>query len=402
MAAYEYTAIDGSGKKAKGIITADSPRAARKELRIKDLMPTDIQPLSEKRASGTKTRKSISDKDRSLLTRQLAVLLQSGMTVEQALGAAAQDASNPSISAILHKVRADVTEGARFADALGNAPRAFPPLYKAVVASGEMSGRQGDVLERLATYLENTWRLKQKVRSALIYPALLASLALGMVVLLMWFVVPKLIEQFDTFDAQLPWITRAVIGVSNGLRSYGWLILPAILIIGFLGHKMLTTPAASALKDRQILKLPIIGNLARTVSAARFCRIFATLSASGATVLECLQASRGAMTNSIFRDATDQISEHVQEGGSLAVAVKKTGVFPTMMVHMVASGEAGRDIPGMMGRAADFLEDEFETATSTALSLMEPLIILFLGLLVGVIVLSIMLPIIQLNTMAMR
>lgn len=402
MAAYEYTAIDGTGKKSKGVITADSPRAARKELRIKDLMPTDIQPLSEKRARGTKTRKSISDKERSLLTRQLAVLLQSGMTVEQALGAAAQDASNPSVAAILHKVRADVTEGARFADALGNAPNAFPPLYKAVVASGELSGRQGDVLERLATYLENTWRLKQKVRAALIYPALLASMAIGMVILLMWFVVPKLVEQFETFDAKLPWITRAVIGVSDGLRAYGWIIIPAFFLLGLLGRKLLSSPATASFKDRTILKLPIIGNLARTVSAARFARIFATLSASGATVIECLSASRGAMTNSLFRDATDQISERIKEGGSLGAAVKETGVFPSMMVHMVASGEAGRDISGMMGRAADFLEDEFETATSTALSLMEPLIILFLGLLVGIIVLSIMLPIIQLNTMAMR
>lgn len=402
MAAFEYIALSAGGKKEKGVISADSARAARKELRMRSLMPVEVHALSEKQSAGRTSRKTITEKQRTLLTRQLAVLLQSGMTVEQALQAAAQDDNDPRVSAVLHKIRADVTEGATFAEALAKNPKAFPTLYRAVAASGEMSGRQGEVLERLAVYLENTWRLKQKVRSALIYPALLASLAIGMVILLMWFIVPKLVEQFESFDAELPPITRFVIAVSEGLRSHGLIILLVFVVAGFAFTRLLKTPALKSSLDRLSLKMPVTGKLTRTVSAARFARIFATLSASGGTVLESLDAARSAMTNSVFRSAADEISEKVQEGGSFAAALKNTRAFPPMMVHMVASGEAGRDISGMMTRAADFLEDEFENATSTALSLMEPLIIMALGLMVGIIVLSIMLPIIQLNTMAMQ
>ncbi|MBU2085530.1 MAG: type II secretion system F family protein, partial [Alphaproteobacteria bacterium] len=194
MAAFEYVAVDTGGKRMRGVISADSPRAARKELRLRELMPVEVSPLSAKTARGGKGASGrISEKDRALLARQLAVLLQSGLTVEQALTAVAADAK-PETVAILHRVRNEVTEGSRFADALATAPRAFPPLFKSVVAAGEMSGRQGEVMERLAIYLENTWRLRQKVQSALIYPALLATLAIGMVIALMIIVVPRLVE----------------------------------------------------------------------------------------------------------------------------------------------------------------------------------------------------------------
>ena len=265
-----------------------------------------------------------------------------------------------------------------------------------------MSGRQGEVMERLAIYLENTWRLRQKVQSALIYPALLATLAIGMVIALMIIVVPRLVEQFAMFDAKLPWLTQQVIMVSNLLRNWGWLIAIGVVVGVIALNRFLRAPGVRESMDRFILRLPVIGNLARTVSAARFARIFATLSSSGATVLESLQAARGAMANSVFRKAADEIAVKVSEGGSFAAALKNTHAFPPMMVHMVASGEAGRDVPGMMTRAAEFLEEEFENATSTALSLMEPIIIVVLGGLVGTIVLSIMLPIIQLNTLALQ
>jgi len=402
MAAFEYVAVDNGGKRMRGVISADSPRAARKELRMRELMPVEVLPLHAKTARGKKGAGGrISEKDRALLARQLAVLLQSGLTVEQALTAAAGDAK-PETVAILHRVRNEVTEGSRFADALATAPRAFPPLFKSVVAAGEMSGRQGEVMERLAVYLENTWRLRQKVQSALIYPALLATLAIGMVVALMILVVPRLVEQFDMFDADLPWLTQQVIGLSGLLRNWGWLIAIGIVVSVILLARLIRTPSVRETLDRFVLRLPIVGNLTRTVSAARFARIFATLSSSGATVLESLQAARGAMSNSVFRKATDEIAVRVSEGGSFAAALKGTRAFPPMMVHMVASGEAGRDVPGMMTRAAEFLEEEFENATSTALSLMEPIIIVVLGGLVGAIVLSIMLPIIQLNTLALK
>lgn len=403
MAAFEYVALDVNGKKSKGIIAADSARAARRALRMRELVPVDVMPVSGKAGSAGKLfGGKLSEKDRTLLARQLAVLLQSGLTVEQALTAASSDETKPETVAILQRVRSEVTEGATFANALACAPKAFPPLFRSVVASGELSGRQGEVMERLAVYLENTWRLRQKVRSALIYPALLSVMALGMVAMLMIGVVPRLVEQFDMFEADLPWLTTQVIGLSNLLRNWGWLILVAMVSGVWFLSRAARTPAIKRRLDRLVLGLPLIGNMTRTVSAARFARIFATLSSSGATVLESIQAARGSMSNAVFQDAADQIAEKVREGGSFAIALKSTGAFPAMMVHMVASGEAGRDIPGMMTRSADFLESEFESATSTTLSLMEPLIIVVLGGLVALIVLSIMLPILQLNTMALQ
>lgn len=403
MAAFEYVALDAAGKKSKGVIAADSARGARRALRMRELVPVDISPLSGKAGElGKVTTGKLSEKDRTLLTRQLAVLLQSGLTVEQALTAASGDETKPDTIAIIQRVRSEVTEGATFANALAAAPKAFPPLFRSVVASGELSGRQGEVMERLAVYLENTWRLRQKVRSALIYPALLSIMALGMVAMLMIGVVPRLVEQFDMFEADLPWLTEQVIGLSNLLRNWGWLILIVILAGGWAISRAARAPAVKRRLDHLALRLPIVGSMLRTVSAARFARIFSTLSSSGATVLESLQAARGSMSNAVFQDAADSIAVKVREGGSFAVALKSTGAFPTMMVHMVASGEAGRDIPGMMTRSADFLESEFENATSTALSLMEPLIIVVLGGLVALIVLSIMLPILQLNTMALQ
>ena len=301
----------------------------------------------------------------------------------------------------MHTVRADVVEGARLSDAMALAPDAFPPLVRAVTSAGEMSGKLGDIMERLATYLERSYQLRQKVRAALIYPALLSVMALGMVVALMVIVVPRLVEQFDLFDAKLPLLTRVVIALSNGVREYGLIILLLLAALSFLGARLLRQPAMRRSLDRAVLKLPLIGQQTRTVAAARFARVFATLSASGATALESLEGAKGAANNTVFADAADFIAERVREGGSFSAALSATGAFPPMMVHMVTSGEAGRDVPGMMNRAADFLDTEFETGSAALLAVAEPLIIVLMGGIVGLIVLSIMLPILQLNTLAM-
>ena len=400
MPAFEYVAVDGHGRRQKGIISADSPRSARRELRLRDLMALDVNPVSETAAKASRVRGGISEKQRVLLVRQLSVLLQSGLPVEQALAAAAEDASTPQSQRVLHAIKAEVTEGARLADAMSIAPKAFPPLVRSVVSAGEMSGRLGDVTERLATYLERSHQLRQKVQAALIYPAVLGVMAVGMIIAMMLFVVPRLVEQFDLFDADIPLITRIVIGMSETLKAHG-ILIGLVLAIGiFLIVRAARLPVVRRAVDHYSLRMPIIGPLNRTVCAGRFARVFATLSGSGATVLEALAGAKGASGNLVFSNAADQIAERVREGGSFAGALKATGVFPPMMVHMVSSGEAGRDIPGMMTRAADFLDSEFETGSSTLLSLLEPLIIVVLGGIVGLIVLSVMLPILQLNTLA--
>jgi general secretion pathway protein F len=401
MAAFEYVALDNDGKRRSGVISADSARSARKELRLRELMVLNVNPVAEKQAKSVIRRGRISEKQRVLLVRQMSVLLKSGLAVEQALGACAGNENPVAVQKAVHTVRADVVEGARLSDAMALAPDAFPPLVRAVTSAGEMSGKLGDIMESLATYLERTYQLRQKVRAALIYPALLSVMALGMVVALMVVVVPRLVEQFDLFDAKLPLLTRIVIGLSNGVREYGLFILLLLAALSFLGTRLLRQPAMRRSLDRAVLKLPLIGQQTRTVAAARFARVFATLSASGATALESLEGAKGAANNTVFADAADFIAERVREGGSFSAALSATGAFPPMMVHMVTSGEAGRDVPGMMNRAADFLDTEFETGSAALLAVAEPLIIVLMGGIVGLIVLSIMLPILQLNTLAM-
>ena len=400
MAAFEYVALDMDGKRRSGVISADSARSARKELRLRDLMVLNVSPVSEKQTKVQVLHNRIGEKQRVLLIRQLSVLLKSGLAVEQALAACAGNENTVNVQKAVHTVRADVVEGARLSDAMRLAPDAFPSLVRSVTAAGEMSGQLGDIMERLATYLERTYQLRQKVRAALIYPALLSIMALGMVTALMVVVVPRLVEQFDLFDAKLPMITRIVIALSNGVREYGLFILLALGLAVFFGVRLLRQPAVQRQLDGFVLRLPLIGPMVRTVSAARFARVFATLSASGATALEALEGAKGAAGNAIVADAADFIGERVREGGSFSAALSATGVFPPMMVHMVTSGEAGRDLPGMMNRAADFLDTEFETGSAAMLSIAEPLIIVLLGGVVGLIVLSIMLPILQLNTLA--
>ncbi|MFN3312255.1 MAG: type II secretion system F family protein [Hyphomonas sp.] len=401
VAAFEYKALTPEGRRTSGVISADTARAARRELRARKLTPVSLTETRGEKA-GSFGGGKLREKDRTVLTRQLSVLLLSGMTVEQALTAAAGDGGNAALRSLLFGVRARVMEGTSLADAMRASPRAFPPLYRSVVAAGEASGRIGAVLDQLASHLERSYRLKTLIRSAMIYPAILGITAILMVSALMVWVVPKLVEQFVLLGAsELPPLTQAVIALSEFFRSWGIVVLILCAVAGLILNRALKAEHIRRRWDGLVLRLPYIGDLNRKIAAARFARIHATLSASGATIIESLAGARNAMGNLVFRDAASHIMETVQRGGSLSGAMKATGVFPPLMTHMVASGEIARDVPAMMNRAADFLESEFETSTNVALSLLEPLIIILLGGIVGTIVLSIMLPIMQLNTIAL-
>jgi len=402
MAAYSYKALTADGERTSGVISADNPRAARRELRARQLMPVEVAEAGTAKAGSKRLRGRLSHKQRTLFTRQMAVLLQSGMTVEQALTAAAADGSAASVRALILGVRSQVMEGVPLADSLRAAPLAFPPLYRSVVAAGESAGRLPAVLDQLATNLERTYKMASQARAALVYPAVLGAMALLMVAALMVFVVPKLVDQFAMLGtSELPLLTRLVIGASDLARSWGWLIAGALVAASALFARLLAAPAFRKRWDALILGVPFVGPMIRTLCAAQFARVHATLAGSGATVIEALAAARGAMGNTVFRDAATSIIEQVQQGAPLSASMRKTGVFPPILTHMVQSGEAARDVPAMMNRGADFLESEFEATTRTLLSLLEPAIIIILGGIVGTIVLSIMLPIMQLNTLAL-
>jgi general secretion pathway protein F len=400
MAVYDYVAIGADGKRATGVITADSARSARKELRLRQLSPLDVKETRQKSNAKAAGRGSLSGSDLVLTTRQLAMLIKSGAPVEEALGAIASEAEKPSTRRTLMSVRGSVQEGFSFSEALSQSAKAFPPYYRAVVSAGQSSGRLGDVMERLATHLEKSRKLKNKMLSALIYPIVLACVAMLVVILLLIFVVPAVIEQFETLGQELPPLTNAVIAVSEFMRGWGLIIIPAIGLGIWMLRGAFQTPAVKMRWDRIVLRLPLLGKVIRSANAAQFARTFATLSSSGATVPDALVAAKGSVGNEVFRKAAVTVRRQVEEGQTLNRAMRQTGVFPPMLVHMVASGERGGDLPAMIDRAADYMEEELDSNATIALGLLEPLLIVLLAGVVALIVLAIMLPILQLNTMA--
>lgn len=401
MAAFEYVALGADGKKTTGIVNADSVRAASKELRLRQLMPIEILETDERKADGSRQikRASLKHSEQVLITRQLAMLIGSGSPVEQAIAAVASQSERPSTRRLMSGIRNLVAEGYRFSDALPKKGGAFPPLYRSIVASGETSGDLGAVLERLAVYLEKAQAVRRKIQSALIYPTVLSVVAIGVIILLMSVVVPRVIEQFNTLDADLPALTSFVIGASNFLRAWG-LYLGLFTVAAIIGFRQsLNSRTWKKQVDGAVLKIPVIGKLVRTVNAARFARTFSTLLGSGATVLESMNAAKSSLNNLVFVDAVSEMISAVSEGGSISASMRKTETFPAMLTHLAASGEMGGNLGLLMEKGADYLEDEFDGATTLALGLLEPLIILFMGGVVAVIVLSIMLPILQLNSL---
>lgn len=400
MAAFEYQALDAAGRTRKGVITADSPKAARRELRKQALTPVKVSPTRTK-AAGESSGRKLRSKELVLITRQLAMLIGSGAPVEQAIASVTSTAEQTRVRAILASVRANVVEGKSLSDALRGEAASFPRLYSAIVAAGEGAGALDAVLERLANYLEASAKMRSKIISAMIYPLILAIVAFSVIVALLIFVVPRVVEQFDTMGQKLPFLTSAMVSISAFLQSYGLYLLGASALLVFAANRALKSRAVKRRVDEFMLGSPLIGRIVRDVTAARFARTFATLANSGAPVLDCLSAARETTLNLVMRDAVDEMRDAVREGGSLNKAMAKTGVFPPLVVHMAASGEDSGRLGHMFDKGAEYLESEFEATSSVALGLLEPLITVVMGGLVLLIILAIMLPILQLNTAAL-
>ncbi len=400
MAAFEYQAIDGDGRTRKGVISADSQKAARRELRRQALVPVKLSPTREAsgKASRAASRRKLKPAELVLLTRQLAMLIASGTPVEQAVAAVGGSAESAASKSVMASVRAGVVEGRSLSDAMRGEQKSFPSLFRSVVAAGEEAGALGAVLERLAVHLEKSQAMRRKTIGALIYPAILAIVALAVIIALLIFVVPRVVEQFDTMNQSLPPLTTAMIGLSDFLQNWGLVLAGLLVVAGLVFQRLNQQPAVRRRVDRAVLGLPVIGKVLRSVGAARFARTFATLSASGAPVLDSLKAARETTPNLVLRDAVDQVIVAVHEGGSLSGAMARSGAFPPLVVHMAASGEASGDLATMFNKGADYLEDDFESTTAMALGVLEPMITVVMGGLVMLIILAIMLPILQLNT----
>lgn len=406
MPTFDYVALDIAGRKNRGVISAESARAARKQVQSRQLTLLELQESSarERRAargaSAGHSTARMNGRERVVITRQLAMLIKASTPIDDALALVAEQAERAALRRGLLAIRNEVSEGARLSEALGRVPGLFDPLYRALVAAGEGSGRLGEVMERLAEHLEKSREMARKVQAALIYPILLLLVASTVVTLLLVFVVPRIVEQFDTLGRELPPITQIVLAVSGFLQGYGWLIL-LVLLAGagafIVGRRM---PGIRLGIDGFLLGLPLLGSALRSIDAARFCRTFSTLIGAGTPAYEAMRASSHIIANEATKARLKRAARLVEEGSSVGQALRKTTTFPPMVVHMAAAGERAGELHTMLSRSADYLEGDFEARNQTLLSLLEPAIIIIMGAVVAVIVLSIMLPLLQLNTMA--
>lgn len=397
MPAFAYHALDNDGRTRKGVLQADTARAARASLRERGLNALDVSPVSDAAAAGEGDR-GLSAAQLALLTRQLSALIGSGLPIDEALGALAEG-SEGRLRSRLVSLRSRVMEGVTLANAMAESPNTFPVLYRATIAAGEASGRLDTVLARLADYTESREALRSKVILALAYPILLTCVALLVVAGLMVWVVPQVIGVFEQAQQALPWATRVLIAVSDAVEHFGlWLLLPPALLVS-AGIAVARTPALRMGWQRAVLKAPVIGRLVRAAETARFSRTLALLVSSAVPLLEALNIASQVVGNAVLREALGKASLRVREGQGLARALEETGQFPPVALRLVASGEKSGRLDTMLFDAAAQQERELDTALGVATTVLGPGVILLVGGLVLFIVLAILLPIFSLNTL---
>jgi general secretion pathway protein F len=405
MPDYDYLAIDTAGRERRGSVKAESIDDARARLDARKLFVVRMDAGSGAARGKTKARalfslggKRLSPKELTLFTRQLSTLIQVS-PLEESLRTIGRQSESEHVRAIVGSVHGGVVEGRRLADALGMEPKSFPPLYRAMISAGESSGSLPTIMERLAALLERQAVIRSKVLTAIAYPSVLAVFAVFVVAALMIFVVPKVVEQFDTVGQTLPLLTRIVMGLSAFLAGWWWALLILFALAGVGFWRALKVEKIRYRFDAALLRLPVIGRLIRDLHAARMARTLSTMVASRLPLMEGLALTVGTIHNRALARASDEIVEAIRGGGSLSAALRRANVFPPLLVYLAASGEAAGRLDTMLERAADYLEREFDAFTSTALAMLEPIIIILMGGVVAVIILSILLPILQLQSL---
>lgn len=399
MGAFEYTALDASGREKSGVLEGDAARQIRQQLREQGLTPLSVEQVQQREDRSRKSvfKRKISSGELALITRQWATMVRSGLPVEESLRTVALQAEKPRQKSMMMAVRSRIMEGHTFASALGNFPHIFSELYRSTVEAGEHSGHLDVVLERLADYTESRQHTSQKMTQALVYPVLLTIVAIGVVTGLLAFVVPKIVQVFDNIGQELPFLTVWLIRTSDFLVNNGLLLLILIVCLFFGFGYLMRYEAFRFRFHRWLLRLPLAGRMVRGLNASRFARTFSIVTASGVPVLEGLRISSQVVTNLPMRKAVDEAAAKVREGATIHKALDSSGYFPPMTIHLIASGEASGNIEEMLGRAADSQEREMEALTASLLGIFEPVLILVMGAVVLVIVLAILLPIFDMN-----
>jgi general secretion pathway protein F len=403
MPAFRFEAIDHAGKTQKGVLDADSARAARTHLRTQGLTPLVVE------AAGTRTRgdrsqrlslgRRLSQREQAILTRQLASLLIAGLPLGEVLSVLTEQSERDYIRELMAAIRAEVLGGHSFANALAQHPRDFPEIYRALVAAGEHTGKLGLVLSRLADYIEQRNALKQKIILAFTYPAIVTLIAFGIVTFLLSYVVPQVVNVFASTKQSLPFLTVMMMALSGFVRNWWWAVLIGVVLVSWMIRSLLARPGPRMAFDRWLLTAPLLGKLVRGYNTVRFASTLAILTAAGVPILRALQAAGETLSNTAMRENVDDAIVRVREGTSLSRALGNTKTFPPVLVHLIRSGEATGDVTTMLDRASEGESNELERRTMFLTSLLEPLLILAMGGVVLVIVLAVMLPIIELNNL---
>ncbi|MGE5524066.1 MAG: type II secretion system inner membrane protein GspF [Rhodospirillaceae bacterium] len=398
MAAFSYRALDTTGREVRGVLEAETGRLARGKLREQQLAPVEIVPVNQRRDNGLRVgRRGIRASTLNLMTRQWATLLAAGLTVEQSLTALIEQTEDERARDVMAGVRADVLGGHSLHMALAAYGDVFPPIYRALVNAGEKSGELSLLLVRLADYLEKSQSSRQKVLQAMLYPAIVVCVAGLVSAGLVGYVVPQIVGVFRNSNQALPFLTQLLIFVSDVLRE-GWPWLLALVIAAVaLARRALRVEAVRLRWHARLLKLPVAGRFLRTLDSARFASTMAILVGSGVPLLTALEAGKEVISNVVLRRSVGRAMELVREGRPLNRALASERLFPPLLIHLIASGEASGTLPGMLSRAADLQQAEFDQRAAFALSLFEPLLILAMGVMVLTIVLAILMPIIQVN-----
>ncbi|HEY0064889.1 MAG TPA: type II secretion system inner membrane protein GspF [Telluria sp.] len=402
MPAFRYEAVDAAGATQKGVVNADSAKSARSDLRLQGLTPLNVEAIAAQvDEKGVVTRRGFGERlsqiELALFTRQLASLLEAGLPLEQAFTALLEQAERPYVRDLIGSIRSEVMGGAPFSAALSRYPRDFADIFRALVASGEQIGQLERVLSRLADYIERRNALVAKVRLAFIYPAIVTVLAFAIVIFLLAYVVPQIVSVFTSTKQKLPLLTVIMLAVSDFVRSWGLLTLAAAVAAGYTWLKALRNPVIKRRWHTWLLTAPLFGKFERSFNTARFASTLAITIGSGVPMLRALDTSRDTLSNVAMKELVEEASASVREGVSLARALSAQKHFPPMLIHMIRAGEITGELPAMLERAANSQQQDLERRALTLAGLLEPALIVGMGVVVLLIVLAVLMPIIEIN-----
>lgn len=397
---YQYTAKDRQGQTVAGSMTANSDAEVAEALHKRELVVISIEQAKDKAVKKTQGKYSSSNiklDDLVVFTRQLATMIDSGIPLVHALDILSEQVENKDFKEVVMMISRDIEAGISFSDALAKHPKVFTELYVNMTRAGESSGMLDEILDRLATYLEKSAALNRKIKSSLVYPAVVVSMAILITAVLLLKVVPTFKGIFDVLGGQLPFPTRVLIAISDMFRSYFFYTVGILVLLIIVVRKYINTEKGKYNFDGLKLKLPVLGELFRKIAVAKFSRTFSTLVKSGVSVLSALDIVGKTSGNKVVEGAVISCSRAVRDGESIAKPLLKGKVFPPMVCRMISIGEQTGQLEKMLGKIADFYDEQVDAATSGLTSLIEPLVIAFLGIVVGGIVISLFLPIFKIS-----